>query len=199
MADNRPILFSVAHSSKAQGAKAPQDPLWEYFVSLRASLAAFRNLAGEHAVELFDVGPLPQREYDDAKVETVNRCKPRLAIEIHCNSGPPSAEYSEVIYHAASQPGREAAEHIAKAIGDGFKAGHHKDWQSRGARANTIQFDKHLMFFIQRTQVPCVLVEGLFISNPEQAAWLASDGGCEAYGLLVAAGVREWIKSQEPE
>jgi N-acetylmuramoyl-L-alanine amidase len=166
--------------------------LSEYMVSLRATLAAFRNLSGEVPVEMFDVGPFKHSEYDDLKVEAVNRCKPKLAIEIHCNGGPPARNYGEVIYHRKSAEGMHAAQDIAQALKDGFSDRH--KWPNRGARVNTIAEDNHLMFFLERTNVPAVIVEGLFLSNLEQAAWLAGDGGCEAYGLLVAEGVRKWLK-----
>lgn len=190
---DRPILFSVAHSSVDSPVSA-DGILTEYMVSLRATLAAFRNLAGEIPVEMFDVGPHKSANYDDLKVAAVNRCKPVLAIEIHCNGGPPSRNYGEVIYHRKSADGMHAAQEIALALASGFKAGHHKDWPSRGARPNTVAEDKHLMFFLELTHVPAVIVEGVFLSNLEQAAWLAGDGGCEAYGLLVAAGIRRWIE-----
>ncbi len=189
---NRPILFSVAHSSAASGVYAADELLSEYTVSKRASLAALRNLAGEVPVELLDVGPFPQSVYDDLKVDAVNRCKPRLAIEIHCNGGPPGASYGEVIHHRLSKPGAEAAAVVSRTIADGFQKGEHRLWRSHGGRPNTVEYDKHLMFFLERTDVPAIIVEGLFLSNPQQASWLAR-GGCEAYGLLVAEGVRRWL------
>lgn len=189
---NRPILFSVAHSSAAPGAEAKDQILTEYMVSLRASLAAVRNLAGDFAVEFLDVGALKQNEYDDAKIDAVNRCQPKLAIEIHCNAAATQASYGEVLHHRESLPGKEASSVIARTLAEGFTQGQHRMWLSRGARANTVEKDKHLMFFLERTKVPSIIIEGLFISNDEQAAWLAN-GGSEAYGLLVAEGVRRWL------
>ncbi len=196
----RPVLFCVAHSSAAKGAVAPDGLLTEYMVSLRATLAAMRNLAGEIPVEILDVGPLPPRPdhtsprgYADEKTAAINRCEPSLAIEIHCNAGPQHANYGEVIHHRRSAEGARAAEAIAQSLAQGFAAGNHKTWPSRGGRANTVEQDGHHMFFLENTNVPAVIVEGLFISNYEQAAWLAGDGGSETYGLLVAAGVRLWI------
>ena len=69
----------------------------------------------------------------------------------------------------------------------------HSQALSRGGRPNTVEQDKHLMFLLERTTPPAVIVEGLFLTNADQAAWLAGDGGCEVYGLLVAAGVRLWL------
>lgn len=192
--DGRPIVFSVAHSAASPGVVA--GAAIEYAISLRASFAAVRSLAGEFPVALVDVGPFKQSEYDDLKVAQVNGLKPRLAIEIHCNATDknPHASYSEVLHHRASQSGGvDAAACIARALEDGFKASNHHGWKSKGARANTVDKDRHLMFFLERVSYPSVLVEGLFLTNAEQAAWLSSDGGAEAYGLMVAAGVRRWL------
>lgn len=192
---DRPIAFSVAHSSVASGARAPSNfILTEYEVSLRASLAAFQDLAGDFPCMLYDCGPFQAGSYDSMKVEAINGSKTRLAIEIHCNaSDNPGASYGEVVHHKLSIPGMQAAAVIARTLGEGFKQGHHKMWRNRGARPNSIEQDKHLFFFLEKTTVPALIVEGLFISNPEQAAWLASDGGAEAYGYLVAEGVRRWL------
>jgi N-acetylmuramoyl-L-alanine amidase len=181
------ILISVAHSSKAQGAVEPGGVLTEYRVSMLASEACYRTLAGEYAVELFDCGPLSQSEYDNAKIARVNTCMPDLAIEIHCNSGGPAANYSEVIYADAASPARSAAACIAESLRLGFSGGNHKHWKSNGARV-----DDRGLFFLQKTKCPALIVEGLFISNLEQAIWLAS-GGAGVYGALVASGIKQWL------
>lgn len=194
---DRPIFFSVAHSSAAHGARAPEASnisLDEYEVSMRASLAAFRELAGDFPCQLYDCGPFTPKTYCKSKVAAADGSGARLAIEIHCNASAehPDANYSEVIHHAASIPGREAAAVIARTIGEGFRLGQHKLWRSRGARPNTIEQDLHKDFFLENTHVPAIIVEGLFISNVDQATWLAADGA-ETYGLLVAEGIRRWL------
>ena len=182
------VLISVAHSSKSQGAVSANGELTEYHVSLRASEACWRSLSGEFPCELYDCGPLKSTDYDDAKIKKVNLCKPSLAVEIHCNAGPPGAKYHEVIY--ASKGGLDAAQHVCNALTEGFTGGHHKMWPRRGAR-----LDDRGLFFLQKTVVPAIIVEGLFISNEEQVAWLAT-GGSEAYGILVAEGIKRFLRGQ---
>lgn len=195
----RPIMIVVAHSSASQGAESPPEEdgsggIAEYAVSLRASLAAFGDLAGDFPCVLYDAGPHPASEYDDLKVEAVNDVEPRLAVEIHCNASTnEEASFAEVLHRAGSVHGAAAAWAVANALGDGYRQGLHKAWRSRGARANTVEKDRHLLFFLERTHAPAIIVEGAFISNVEQARWLASEGGAEAYGLLVAEGIRRWI------
>ena len=188
----RTVLISVAHSSKAVGAVHHGGSPCEYEVSKRASMALYRHLSGEHAVELFDCGALTQNEYDDAKIARVNQCKPALAIELHCNaSADPRANYFEAIY-AKYSPAKAAAEHIVAALAEGYKSQALGHWKNNGARA-----DDRNLFFLQRTIVPCVIVEGLFISNDEQAKWLVSGGtntGQDQYGSFVANGIKRWLK-----
>lgn len=192
----RPVLFSVAHSSKARGAAALDgDPIHdEYEISLRATLAAMRTLAGDVPCEMFDVGPLRPSEYDDAKITAINRCMPSLAVEIHLNaSGLPQVNYGEVIHHAKSAEGKRAAEIVALELFHGFNA-FGKVWPSKGGRPNTVEHDKHKMFLLELTKVPTIIVEGLFITNPAQFNWLCGDGDhMGTYGRLVAEGVRKWF------
>ena len=187
----RPVLFSVAHSSAAPGAVSPDGLFTEYWVSLRATLAAMRTLAGIVPCEMFDVGPFKPKDYDDLKVNAVNRCMPALAVEIHCNAGPQHANYGEVIHHARSADGKRAASVVARTLHEEFaKLGF--AWPSRGGRPNTVEQDQHKMFFLELTNVPAIIVEGLFISNIEQASFLAVNDGFGTYGRLVAEGVRAW-------
>ena len=192
------VLISVAHSKNAPGVcVADNATLQEYMVSLRASLVAMKNLAGEHEVLLFDAGDADTaKDYCGSKVRVANALMPRLAVEIHCNAGPPDRNYSEVIYNRNSSIGKQAATVIARTLSEGFKGGHHKEWQARGARPNTVKEDKKLFFFTELTHCPAVIVEGLFLTNPEQADWLAR-GGQEAYGLLVAEGIRRFLKGEK--
>lgn len=189
------VLLSVAHSKVAPGVVSETAQLQEYMVSLRATLAAFRSLAGAYEVEMLDAGPLTPGEYSVEKVARVNGCMPALAVEIHCNgSSDPHANYAEVIYHPSSPIfGAKAAKAVCDSLAAGY-APTHGSWHVKGPRANSIEQDLHWDFFLSKTKVPAIIVEGLFMSNPEQAAWLAN-GGQETYGLLVADGIRKFLDS----
>lgn len=194
---SKQVLFSVAHSKVAPGVVSPTAHILEYMVSLRASLAAFRNLCGEFSVELVDCGPMGPAEYSVEKVETVNGCAPLLAIEIHCNgSTNPAASYVETIYHPSSPIyGKAAADAICTALKQGYSQ-NHSGWPVKGSRANSLQQDLHWDFFLAKTKVPAVIVEGLFLTNLDQEAWISGgdmSSGPEAYGLLVAEGVRNYL------
>lgn len=182
------ILISVAHSSKSVGAVSPNGELTEYLVSLRASLACFRSLSGEFPVELYDCGPLKASDYDDAKLQRVNQCAPSLALELHCNAGPMGAQYHEVIYASKTSPAKVPAEFIASSLMRGLAA-HDVKSPSRGTRV-----DDRQLFFLQKTRVPSLIVEGLFISNPDHVRFLQASGA-EHYGTIVADGIKQWLRS----
>lgn len=191
------VLISVAHSCSSTGANNAIHAVSEYLVSLRASIAAWRTLTGTCAVELFDCGPLKPNEYDDAKVAKVNNCKPDLAVEIHLNSG--GGRYSEVLHKDGSLFGTTVAKRIAESLADGLRPRFAPaDLEMRGARANSVEKDKHLLFFLERTSAPAVIVEGLFIDREAHVRWLvAEDGnerGAEAYGVFVANGIKRWAQ-----
>jgi N-acetylmuramoyl-L-alanine amidase len=190
------ILLSVAHSAKEHGASNEANLLDEYTISLRASMAAFRRLIGAHVkCMIFDCGWLADTEYAPVKTAVVNAIMPDLALELHCNSAfERDASYSEVLHHPDAVEGKEAAEYIARGLALSMGGGNHR-WPSHGARPNTTELDKHHDFFLWNTKAPAVIVEGLFLSNQEQAAWLARNGA-EAYGLIVADAILDWLKTK---
>ncbi len=182
------IIVSVAHSMRDKGASNSMHHLSEYDVSKAASIACVEALRAHGLqVAMYDAGYATQMEYARFKVDFVNACKPDLAVEIHCNSSlNTSAKYSEVIYYPGSVA-KDAAEDIAKSMSDAMGRASHS-WPSHGARADAD------LFFLRDTMYPSVIVEGLFISNDEQARWLASESAPETYGALVAAGILDFKK-----
>lgn len=181
------IILSVAHTKRAQGARSAS--ITEYEVSKIASRAAFEYLYGcGIPCALMETGWFTQVESIKPKQRMPSGSL--LAVEIHCNgSENQNAKYSETIYNSGSVGGKNAAIAINKALVLGFTQGKHSSWPNKGARADDS------LFFL-RGPAPAVIVEGVFISNPEQAAWLAVAGGCEAYGLLVAEGIKSWWSSR---
>lgn len=182
-------MIVVAHSSKSRGVSTLVANLDEYEVSKRASLAAMRNLMDDFETELFSIGAvLGGLAYMPRKVEKINGCAPAIALEIHCNgANNPKANYREVIYWPGSKRGKAAAEYIALALNIRFPS-----WPTCRARENAVASDLHWMYLLKNSKVPAVIVEGLFLSNPEQQQRM-TQGGAEEYGLAVAEGVRNFL------
>jgi hypothetical protein len=188
------LMIVVAHSSKSRGVSTPTAGFDEYEVSKRASLALMRALMDDYEVELYSVGAVQGAgKYLPRKIEKINGCKPSLAIEIHCNGGPPSANYREVIFWPGSEKGEAAAKHIASALDTGFPT-----WPKTKARANHPNLDLHWMYFLQQAKVPSLIIEGLFLSNPMQRNYIQGVGA-EQYGLAIADGVRKFLDELQAE
>lgn len=184
------IVLSVAHSSRSPGALSPNGKLREYDVSRRASFAASNRIVqAGHSCVVYDCGALPASDYDDAKKAFVDALKGvQLAVEIHCNANVDRAPcYSEVLHFPGSKPSEAAATTIASLLSQGLNAERAHQWRSRGPQPRSD------LFFL-KVKPPAVIVEGVFISNVEQAKWLA-EGGQEAYGVLVAEGILQWLTS----
>lgn len=178
------IILSVAHTKLEQGARTAAG-LYEYEMSKRASRAAYESLfTSEVPAFLVECGYFTRSGCMAPKQRI---CAPAaLGVEIHFNSTAegPAANFCETIYHPASAPGKAAAQWVNAALVSGFAKDGRK-WNNHGARGDAT------LFFLKGA-FPGIIVEGMFGSNPEQAAFLDSSGGPEAYGMLVAEGLKQW-------
>lgn len=185
------VLISVAHSKASQGAAVAGETEWNF--SIRASAACWAHLTSHGITSmLLECGDVPSPKYVSVKMDTIAQVAPDLAVEIHLNAGPSSANYGEVIYRLADESGKSAAEAIAHSLAGAFSLSHR--WPVKGARPNNKEQDGKMFFFLERTKASAVIVEGLFITNAEQREWLTSRNGAETYGYLVGAGIVQWMK-----
>ena len=183
------IALCVAHSSSSPGAVSSHIAgLSEYRVSQEATQACSVALSARGIANVvLDFRSMDQIQYLAKRVQAVNGMYPKAMVEIHLNSSGESekANYSEAIHHPDSVSGKGLAHSIVNALGIGLGRSHH--WPSKGARGERLYVTEH-------THCPTVIVEGLFISNKEQAEFLADPLGKQAYGMLVAEGIAEWLK-----
>lgn len=193
----RICALSLAHSSRARGARNASIKLDEYSVSERATLAASSVLRGAGIpLALIDAADTNAKHYANFKVEAINKLNPTVAVEIHCNaSEDQDAQYGEVIHHPVSTVGEAAARAVSNRLRDTLGYSRHS-WPWHGHREWSPARDKHQFFFLSRTNCPSIIVEGLFISNDEQALWLKSEGGAETYGLMVGEGLVDFFKTE---
>ncbi len=108
-----------------------------------------------------------------------------LFVSIHCNSaGDPAARGSEVWYCGASLAGRELAgciqSQLIAALG----------LADRGCKAAVPGVNG--LYVLTRTAMPAVLVELAFLSNPEEAALLASDEMQKTCAAAIARGITDY-------
>jgi len=189
------ICISIAHSSKFRGAANTLYGINEYEMSRQASRVCFEILADNgYACTLVDCGNLNDTEYSIYKTKLINSMNPQpdLALEIHLNSSEDkSAHYGEVLYKETTKSyiAKTSADSICQYLKDGFtKSINPLIYTDNGPIA-----DERGLFFLDKIHCPSIIVEGLFISNNEQADWLKNNGA-QAYGALIANGILNWLR-----
>lgn len=98
------------------------------------------------------------------RVKLINETKPELVVSIHQNSYHEAAIHgAQVFYYSHSTEGERAAKVMQEAL-----LAFDKD-NTRQAKANDTYY------LLKKTQVPTIIVECGFLSNPEEADKLASE------------------------
>lgn len=96
-----------------------------------------------------------------ARVDVINKTKPQAAVSIHQNSYQDEQVHgAQVFYYSHSSEGKRMAEIMQKALLDVDET------NTREAKANDTYY------LLKRTEVPTIIVECGFLSNPEEAAKL---------------------------
>lgn len=112
------------------------------------------------------------------RVKMINETKPDLVVSIHQNSYPDEQiKGAQVFYHTASEEGKKVAELMQTSLYTLDETNH------RQAK------DNQTYYLLKKTEVPVVIVECGFLSNPDEAEKLSS----ESYQEQVAEAVTEGI------
>ena len=112
-------------------------------------------------------------------------------VEHHFNSSPsPSAGYTLVVTGAnASQTSRNWGRWYAQAVAREF------DLKVGGDQGILVGgFDGRGDFNLRFTDMPAVLLEPLFVSNPQQAQWVRSDDGQTRLARILADSIRRFFQ-----
>ncbi len=127
------------------------------------------------------------RKIQDMKnrVALVNKSKPGIAVSIHQNSySDASVHGSQVFYYSHSTEGKEAAAIMQEAL---LLA---DPENTRKEKANDTYY------FLKRTEVPTIIVECGFLSNPEEAALLSEKEYQEKMAEAIVSGIEKYLESQ---
>ena len=111
---------------------------------------------------LYDEESRNQKAQDmQRRIALVKECKPVLCISIHQNSyQDEQIRGAQVFYYSHSEEGKRMAEQMQKALLTVDET------NTRQAKANDTYY------LLKRTEVPTIIVECGFLSNPEEAAKL---------------------------
>lgn len=121
---------------------------------------------------------------EEGKVnDVVKKCNgydPDLAVSIHINAG--GGEGFEIYHHHGGGTSKTLAKNINDTV---VKMGR----KSRGLKVKLNDQGKDYLGFIRQTKAPAVLAECGFIDNANDAAFLQTEAGKEAYGEAIAQGI----------
>lgn len=121
-----------------------------------------------------------------ARVQMINEKLPDLAVSIHQNSYvEPSVFGAQVFYYTNSSDGERAAKIMQKEL---FIL--NKD-NTRQAKANDTYY------LLKRTQVPTIIVECGFLTNPEEAKKLSDETYQEDVAKAICAGILQYLQTVE--
>jgi N-acetylmuramoyl-L-alanine amidase len=121
--------------------------------------------------------PLGQR------AELANTAATEIFASIHCNSAENAgATGIETYHHANSAMGKALAAEVHAALIAAFPS-----HQNRGVKSANFQV-------LRETQMPACLVETEFISNPQQAQFLANPANQEKIARAIADGIKTYFQ-----
>lgn len=130
--------------------------------------------------EMLSGGQDNSKKVEDLKqrVRLINETKPCLAVSIHQNSyHEPQIHGAQVFYYSHSDKGAQAAKTMQEALRS------FDPENTRQAKENDTYY------ILKKTEVPTIIVECGFLSNPEEAEKLVSD----EYQKVVADAIVKGI------
>ena len=191
------ILIDPGHGGYDGGARARDSGVWEKVINLNVALQVEKSLAAQGAAIIMTrredtdlctadrPAALTKKRQDMlARVEMAVSAKVDMVLSIHMNEYRARGESGpQVFYREGSDAGRLLAGCMQEALISQLRPR-----KERAAMAGD--------YFILQLDVPSVLVECGFISNPEEERLLLSEDYQARLGEAVAAGVVSYAALQ---
>jgi N-acetylmuramoyl-L-alanine amidase len=176
------VVIDAGHGGNDQGAKAKNPYCEEKRLSLSTArlVKKYLDQLGYHVIMTRNTDafvPLSRR------VEIAKQSDAEIFVSIHFNSSrSPAASGIEIFFNDSKEEKRRA--HLSKRLADSIltRVLRRTEAHSRGVK-------KGNLYVIRETSMPAVLLEGGFISNPEERANLKS----YEYQEKIARGVSDGI------
>ena len=116
------------------------------------------------------------------RVALINKTKPAITVSIHQNSySDSSVKGAQVFYYVDSKVSKEAAS---------LMQGELRKVDTENSRQIKSNSD---FYMLKKTEVPTIIVECGFLSNPEEAEKLVSDVYQEQMAEAICSGVLTWL------
>ncbi len=121
------------------------------------------------------------------RIEIIEQASPRLVVSIHQNSyHEPYVRGAQTFYYTTSAEGKELAEIIQAQLRLSLDPDN-----DRQAKAN----DSY--YLLKKTAAPIVIVECGFLSNPEEAALLASEEYQDRVAFQIHLGIMQYLNQNK--
>jgi N-acetylmuramoyl-L-alanine amidase len=129
-----------------------------------------------------DKVPDAKKEDLNQRVQLINETKPKLALCIHQNSYPDEKiKGAQVFYHTITPE----AEDVASIVQEQLRT---------VDPTNTRQIKENDTYFmLKNTQVPTIIVECGFLTNPDEAAKLTQEDYQDKLAQAICEGVVKWM------
>ena len=129
-----------------------------------------------------DKVPDAKKEDLNQRVQLINDTKPKLALCIHQNSYPDAKiKGAQVFYHTITPE----AEDVATIVQEQLRT---------VDPTNTRQIKENDTYFmLKNTQVPTIIVECGFLTNPDEAAKLTQEDYQDKLAQAICEGVVKWL------
>ena len=116
------------------------------------------------------------------RVELINEIHPAITVSIHQNSySDPSVRGAQVFYFTHSKASEEAASVMHEML-------------RTYDRENTWQIKANAIFYmLKKTEVPTIIVECGFLSNPTEAEKLTSEEYQQQMADAICKGIIKWL------
>lgn len=188
------VVLDAGHGGKDPGKVGVNDVLEKDInlsIALRLKSLLEQNdvvvvLTREEDRDLASEGASNRKNEDmKARVKIVEENSPVLMVSIHQNSfSEAEVDGAQTFYYAASEEGKQLAGMIQKSLKREVDEENH-----RVAKANKEYY------LLKKAMCPAVIVECGFLSNPTEAASLASGDYQEKLAFAVHLGIMEYINN----
>lgn len=173
------VVLDIGHGGHDNGAMG--NNLKEKELNYKHAMAVYRLLEQDPNIKVYltredDVYPSLQFRTDLA-----NDIGADLFVSIHNNSASASARGTETLYYPTS-----VSKQVAQLVQNKLIA--YTNMINRGAK------ERKDLYVLRNSAMPAILIEGGFISNAEEAAYINSSSYIEAYGQAVYNGIVESFK-----
>jgi len=125
----------------------------------------------------------------DSRVVQIKGSLADICISIHCNSMEPTVNYNDckglmVLYSARHS--KATAEFFQRSLISGLSR------SDMGARYQSLAV-------CRVTELPSILIETGFVSNPQEYEWLVSQAGQQELAQVLCDAVKAWVDQQQAQ